>query len=169
MKKTGSLSALGAIALIASVLLTTGVSDAAPAKWARHSDAAAQFRKAGITSVSSGGCTNWEQRNCTSFTNINKATVSGAIAFKQASRCKVIITGGTEKGHAPGTYSHRNGYKVDMSRGKAVARCLDSYITRTFTYAGKRGDGARMYKSPAGNVYANERSHWDVTYFKARV
>ncbi|WP_245703509.1 hypothetical protein [Streptomyces lushanensis] len=169
MKKTGPLSALATITLMGAVLLTTGVSDAAPAKWARHSDAAAQFERAGITSVSSGGCTDWDRSNCTSFTNINKATVSGAIAFKQASRCKVIITGGTETGHASGTYSHRNGYKVDMSRGKAVAACLDSYITGTFTYAGKRGDGARMYKSPAGNVYADERTHWDVTYLKAKV
>ncbi|QXE33044.1 hypothetical protein KQY30_00745 [Streptomyces sp. GMY02] len=168
MKITGPLSVLGTAALIGSVLLTAGVSDAAPAKWARHSDAAAEFRRAGITSVSSGGCTNWNQSNCTSFTNINKATVAGAIAFKKASRCKVVITGGTERGHAAGTYSHRNGYKVDMSRSGPVAKCLDSYITGTFKYAGKRGDGARMYKSPAGNVYANEHNHWDVTYFKAR-
>ncbi|MFJ5227090.1 hypothetical protein [Streptomyces sp. NPDC088400] len=168
MKKTGRLSTLGVIAAIGSVLLTAGMADAAPAKWAKHDQAAAQFRKAGITSSSSGGCSDWNKKTCTSFTNINKATVSGAIAFKKVSRCKVVITGGTERGHAAGTYSHRNGYKVDMS----VTTCLNKYITGKagkFTYAGKRkGDGAKMYKSPAGNVYAREGSHWDVTYYNSK-
>ncbi|MEU3188174.1 hypothetical protein ABZ707_28855 [Streptomyces sp. NPDC006923] len=164
MKKTGPLSALAAIASIGAVLFTAGAADAAPAKWANHNHAAAQFRKAGVTWSSSGGCSNWNRGTCTSFTNINKATVSGAIAFTRATGCRVNITGGTEVGHAAGTYSHRNGYKVDM----ALTTCLNTYITGTFRYAGKRGDGARTYKSPAGNVYAREGSHWDVTYYNAR-
>jgi len=64
-------------------------------------------------------------------------------------------------GHASGTYSHWNGYKVDISR----STCNDNRIRGTYTYIGLRGDGAPMYKSPAGNIYANEGSHWDITYY----
>ena len=71
------------------------------------------------------------------------------------------ITGGTEVGHASGTYSHYNGYKVDTS----ITTCINSYITRNFTYIGLRGDGAPQYKSAAGNIYAKESNHWDILYY----
>ncbi|PWI08863.1 hypothetical protein DIZ27_19305 [Streptomyces sp. NWU339] len=132
---------------------------------ARHNDAAAQFRKAGVSWTSSKNCANWNTRGCTSFTNINKATVAGAIAFKKLSKCRVTITAGTEVGHASGTYSHRNGYKVDMSKRDG---CLDRYITSHFKKASARKDGTKLYKSPAGNVYAREGSHWDVLYYNSR-
>lgn len=134
--------------------------DLDPAKLSQ-SEAAARIRAAGIDVVSSGGCTNRNKSNCTSFDQINSATVDGIITFKRASGCDVTITGGTETGHASGTYSHWNGYKVDIS----ITSCVSGYITRNFTYQGKRGDGAPLYKSAAGNLYANEGSHWDITYF----
>lgn len=152
-----------AVAAMSTVLLS-GVADAAPAKY-RHSEAAAQFRKAGISWVSSKGCSDWNKRGCTSFTNINRTTVAGVIAFKKLSKCPVVITAGTEVGHASGKYSHRNGYKVDMS---TKGGCLDRYITRHFKKAGTRSDGAKLYKSPSGNVYAREGNHWDVTYYNGR-
>ena len=34
-----------------------------------------------------------------------------------------------------------------------------------FTYIGLRGDGYPQYRSGAGNVYADEGSHWDVTFY----
>ena len=86
---------------------------------------------------------------------------SRIITLKNASGCAITITGGTETGHASGTYSHWNGYKVDIS----FSSCIDGYITRSFPYIGKRGDGAPMYKSAAGNIYARESNHWDITYF----
>jgi hypothetical protein len=46
-------SALAAAAAIGSVLLSSGTADAAPAKYARHNDAAPQFRKAGVS------CADW--------------------------------------------------------------------------------------------------------------
>lgn len=154
-----------AAAVMSSVLLSAGVADAAPAKYAQHNDAATQFRKAGVSWTSSQNCSNWNKRGCTSFTNINRATVAGAIAFKKLSKCRVVITGGTEIGHASGTYSHRNGYKVDMSKQDG---CLDRYIPNHFKKAGARKDGTKLYKSPAGNVYAREHSHWDVLYYNSR-
>ncbi|MFF2406684.1 hypothetical protein [Streptomyces sp. NPDC058092] len=162
----GLLSARTLITAAASVLLVAGSAQAAaPAKYATHAEAAAVLKKAGVTSTSSGNCSDWNKKSCTSFTRINKASVAGVIAFKKASGCKVIITGGTEVGHASGTYSHRNGYKTDISTKVA---CVNTYITHKFAKAGKRSDGAALYKSPAGNVYANEGSHWDITHYNSK-
>ncbi|MCN9243412.1 hypothetical protein NGF19_21935 [Streptomyces sp. RY43-2] len=136
---------------------------AAPAKYSQ-SAAAGELRKAGVTWTSSGGCSNRNNSKCTSFEQINRTTVSGVIAFKRASHCAVTITGGTERGHAGGTYSHWNGYKVDVR----VTSCVDRFVTK-FHYIGERhGDRARQYKSPAGNIYAREGSHWDITYYNGR-
>jgi hypothetical protein len=125
-----------------------------------HSQAAGRLRAAGISWTSSGHCSNRNNRRCTSFTHINSGTIKGIITFKKSSRCAVTITGGTETGHASGRYSHWNGYKVDIS----PTNCVTNYIKRNFRYAGRRGDGAAMYKSSAGNIYARESSHWDITY-----
>ncbi|MEU7055920.1 hypothetical protein [Streptomyces sp. NPDC046197] len=150
-------------ALLAGGLLTAAAPSAAagPAKYT-HAAAAQQLRNAGITWTSSGACSNRNNSRCTSFDQINKTTISGVIAFKGASRCAVTITGGTETGHAPGTYSHWNGYKVDVK----LTSCVDRYVTTKFRYVGPRpGDHAKQYRSPAGNIYAHEGSHWDITYY----
>ncbi|MFE7311851.1 MULTISPECIES: hypothetical protein [unclassified Streptomyces] len=154
-----------ASALATGVLAVTApLAAAAPAKYTQAA-AEQQFRKAGVTWTSSGRCSNRNNRNCTSFDRINRTTVAGVIAFKKASKCAVTLTAGTETGHGSGTYSHWNGYKVDMH----VAPCVDKYITGHFRYTGRRhGDNAKLYKSPAGNTYAYEVSrrgtHWDITY-----
>ncbi|MGV9563640.1 hypothetical protein [Streptomyces sp. NPDC003480] len=154
--------AASAVLLTGGLLAATAPSvTASPAKYT-HAAAAQQLRQAGIGWTSSGGCGDRNNSRCTSFEQINRTTVSGVTAFKRASRCAVTITGGTERGHASGTYSHWNGYKVDIK----VTSCVDAYVTTKFRYVGPRpGDRARQYKSPAGNVYAREGSHWDVTYF----
>ncbi len=126
-----------------------------------QAQADSRIKAAGIRVYSSGGCTTRTNRTCTSFEQINDTTVTGIITLKNASGCALTITGGTETGHASGTYSHWNGYKVDIS----FSSCIDGYITRSFPYIGKRGDGAPMYKSAAGNIYARESNHWDITYF----
>jgi len=71
----------------------------------------------------------------------------------------VYITGGTEIGvHTPGEYSHANGYKVDLRLNDK----LDRYIETHFEKLGTRSDGAVVYKSPSGALYAKENDHWDV-------
>ncbi|GAA2282825.1 hypothetical protein GCM10010415_60160 [Streptomyces atrovirens] len=162
-----SLRAGFAVLSAAAVLTGTAASAeaAAPAKYKTHAEAAAQLRKAGVNWSSSGGCSNRERTDCTSFEKINKASIAGVIAFKKATRCAIRVTGGTERGHAAGTYSHYNGYKIDI----ALNTCVNKYIADRFRYAGKRGDGALLYKSPGGNVYAREGSHWDITYYHGRV
>lgn len=106
-------------AAVGAVLPAGGAAEAAPAKYT-HAQAAAELKKAGISWTSSGSCSNWNRSTCTSFTNINKATIAGVIAFKKASGCAVVITGGTEVGHSSGTYSHRNGYS-STSRSRTPA------------------------------------------------
>ena len=126
-----------------------------------HAQATSQLRAAGISWSSSGNCSNRYNPHCTSFEQINSGTIGGIIAFKQANGCPVNITGGTEVGHASGTYSHYNGYKVDIG----ITACATNWITHHYTYIGIRSDGAHMYKSAAGNIYANEGSHWDILYY----
>ncbi|MFI9818806.1 hypothetical protein [Saccharothrix variisporea] len=121
-----------------------------------HAEAAARFRAAGITWSSSGNCSDRYNSTCTSFEQINLTTVQGAETLKRASGCALNITGGTETGHASGTYSHWNGYKLDYS----LYTCVGSYIRNNFTYI-----GSNKWQSGSGNIYYLESNHWDVTYY----
>jgi len=58
------------------------------------------------------------------------------------------------------TYDHANGYLLDFG----LPSCLTSYVSSTFTYVGTRSDGFRGHRSGAGNEYAQEGGHWDVTF-----
>ncbi len=114
----------------------------------------------GITWRSNGHCSNRYRPDCTSLAGIRRASIEGLIAFKRHSRCRIIVSGGTERGHANGRFSHWNGYKIDVLPN----RCVDHYITARFRHIGIRGDGAQLYRSRSGGVYANEGSHWDLLY-----
>lgn len=146
-------------ALALAVAGALGLAGAASA--VSQSSAASQFSAAGITWSSSGGCTDRYNSTCTSFEGIRQATIDGGKTLKSASGCGLNITGGTETGHASGTYSHWNGYKLDFSR----TTCLTSWIHNTYTYIGQRSDGAAQYQAASGNIYADEGNHWDVTYY----
>ena len=146
-------------ALVAAILVVLGI--AGPASAITDASAASQLSAAGISRSSSGGCTTRSNSTCTSYEGVRQATVDGAITLKRASGCGLVITGGTEVGHASGTYSHYNGYKFDFSR----TTCLTSWIHNTYTYIGLRGDGAPQYQAASGNVYADEGNHWDVTFY----
>lgn len=150
------------LAVIASIVAITALASPSQAVTKlTDAQAASQLSSAGITRVSSGGCTSRSGSTCTSYEQINQETVSGITTFKSISGCAITITGGTEVGHASGTYSHYNGYKVDVS----PTTCVSSYITSHYAYSGVRGDGATLYTAPSGNVYAREGSHWDITYY----
>ncbi|MEU3205115.1 hypothetical protein ABZ702_14805 [Streptomyces cyaneofuscatus] len=126
-----------------------------------HAQATSRFSSSGITWSSSGGCSNRNVPTCTSFDQLNLETAQGDQTLKSATGCALRTTGGTETGHAGGTYSHWNGYKLDFAR----STCLNNHVTGVFTYIGTRGDGARQYRSGSGNIYADEGNHWDVTYY----
>ncbi|MEV1290580.1 hypothetical protein [Micromonospora sp. NPDC049679] len=148
--------------LVAAFAATvTALGFATPAFAITHSSATSQLQGAGITWSSSGGCSDRNKPTCTSFDGIRQATITGIITFKRASGCAVNITGGTETGHASGTYSHWNGYKVDTS----LSTCIENYIKANYTYVGYVSGWGYQYRAPSGNLYTKEGSHWDVLYY----
>ncbi|GAA0245834.1 hypothetical protein GCM10009527_048170 [Actinomadura nitritigenes] len=125
-----------------------------------HQEDAAEFLRAtGIRWRSTGGCSDRGRPSCTSFDGLRWGTLKGLLDFQAESGCPITVTGGTERGHAGGPRSHGTGYKLDI----APSRCVDAAIRR-FPYQGVRGDGARLYRSPDGTLFARERDHWDITF-----
>ncbi|MEU8798062.1 hypothetical protein [Spirillospora sp. NPDC048819] len=117
------------------------------------------LRGNGIRWTSTGGCSDRNVTTCTSFENIRWGTIKGLIGFAESSGCEITVTGGTERGHASGPRSHWNGYKADIAPG----RCVDRAIKR-HPFAGVRGDGAELYRSSDGVLFAREKDHWDITF-----
>lgn len=149
------LAAAAAVA-VGLVVASPGQDADASGKELSHKAATSKLRKANVGWTSSGGCSNRNNPTCTSFRAIKSGPIRGIITFKRSSKCKVTITGGTETGHASGTYSHWNGYKVDIS----PTSCVSRYIKRSFSYI-----GGSKWRSSAGNIYYNEGDHWDITYY----
>jgi hypothetical protein len=121
-----------------------------------------RLHHAGLRWRSSGHCANRHRHSCTSLESVRLGTLWGVVNLKRRSGCNVVVTGGTEVGHARGAISHGKGYKIDIEHNK----CIDRYI-RQKRKGRVRGDGARLYyeRRPQGyTVYANEPSHWDITY-----
>ncbi len=149
-----------ALALLTSLALTlgagVGAATAADPMKLSHRTAAARLAEDGIPVRSSGNCSNRNRSNCTSLDQIRRPTIEGVRTLKRASRCAVVVTGGTETGHASGRYSHWNGYKIDL----AMSSCLTNYIKRNY-----RSIGGNKWRSPAGNIYYYEGNHWDITYY----
>lgn len=144
---------LTALALVLGALFAPGVgalgsgaTEAHAVTKLTHAQATSMFRASGITWSSSGGCSDRNNSTCTSFDQLNLATAQGAQTLKSATGCALNITGGTETGHASGTYSHWNGYKLDF--GKST--CLTNYVHNAFSYIGLRGDGAPSTSPPPG-------------------
>ncbi len=122
-----------------------------------HANAANQLANNGIPVSSSGGCSNRCNSTCTSFHGARQSTITGIINFKKSSGCAITATGGTETGHSAGTYSHWNGYKIDIG----VSSCINNYIYRNFTAI-----GGNKYRDANGNIYYYESNHWDILYYK---
>ncbi|MFG1697576.1 hypothetical protein [Nonomuraea sp. NPDC049309] len=124
-----------------------------------HTTAASWLRYAGVQTKSTGHCTSKHLRHCTSLDRIRTGTLAKIIELKQDSGCPILVTGGTERGHAPGVYSHGNGYKLDIAHNS----CIDRYIHKHYDRSGIRSDGARLYKGH-GAVFADEGDHWDILF-----
>ncbi|MDI1462459.1 hypothetical protein QEZ54_15920 [Catellatospora sp. KI3] len=152
------MTVLGA-ATVAAVLAFA--SPAHAATFLTHAQAASQLSAAGITWSSSGNCSNRNNSTCTSFEQVRQVTISGIKTLKSSSGCAINITAGTETGHAGGTYSHWNGYKLDISK----YTCIGNYIKNNFTYVGYISGWGYQWKSGAGNLYTDEGNHWDITYY----
>ncbi|CAF4204769.1 unnamed protein product [Rotaria magnacalcarata] len=146
--------------IVSFILISATVLDAVIGCKHTHSAALSEIESVGIQISSSGGCSNRTMPKCTSLEQINCNAIRCLKVLKDSSRCRITVTGGTEVGHAAGTLSHYNGYKIDISLNK----CINSYITSKFRSFGKRGDGAALYKASNGNIYAEERNHWDIMF-----
>ncbi|HFC76709.1 MAG TPA: hypothetical protein ENJ27_00575 [Candidatus Moranbacteria bacterium] len=109
--------------------------------------------------VNHEACTSGQVSGCTNVGGLRDDTLQGVVDLANNSEAPVVITGGSEGGHASGTYSHANGYKVDIRTGFTV----DNYITNNYQNIGVRSDGATVYKD-GNNYYARENDHWDICY-----
>ena len=120
-----------------------------------HEQALAELAGHNITLVSSGNCSDASNPKCTSLDGIKKSTLQGVIDLQEAAGTPLVMTGGTEAGHASGPYSHANGYKVDIRPNTK----LNNYITSNFTKI-----GPTKYQDSKGNTYyRHEPDHWDIT------
>ena len=110
--------------------------------------ATSAFRSAGI-GIASG----------INLAGIRQGTVDEVIRLKFPCNCAITVTSATGGEHVEtGTCTHINGYKVDLR----LNDILNSYIDKNFQRNPDRRDGARVYTSPTGGVYAKESDHWDI-------
>lgn len=89
---------------------------------------------------------------------VHQNVINEVIGLKTSCSCDVVVNSATGGQHNDGTYSHANGYKVDLNDTTS----LTNYITQNFTPTVTRGDGARQWISPTGVIYARESTHWDI-------
>jgi len=148
-------------AAVATVVSLGFASPAHAATFLTHAQATAQLSAAGISWTSSGGCSDRNNPTCTSFSQIRQSTISGIITFKSVSGCGITITAGTEAGHASGTYSHWNGYKVDVRK----TTCVTNYIHNHYAFVGYISGWGYQYRAASGNLYTDEGNHWDILYY----
>ncbi len=153
--------ALTVLAGAVTAFVLAFASPAHAATFLTHAQATSQLSAAGISWSSSGNCSNRNNATCTSFTDVRQTTISGIKTLKSASGCAINITAGTETGHSSGTYSHWNGYKLDISK----YTCIGNYIKNNFTYVGYISGWGYQYRSGAGNLYTDEGNHWDILYY----
>ncbi|MCP2265202.1 hypothetical protein APR03_002550 [Promicromonospora thailandica] len=149
------------IAALTGILVLAVAPPATAATFLTHAQAASQLSAASISWTSSGGCSDRNVATCTSFDQVRQTTIDGIRTLRSATGCAITITGGTETGHSSGTYSHWNGYKLDIRH----SACVDSYITSTFTYVGYISGWGHQYRSGSGNLYTDEGNHWDILYY----
>lgn len=119
------------------------------------SEARAQLRAAGFgnDSIKAG----------VSLEGIKQNTICGIINFKNESGLNnnIVITSGTDGKHSTrGTYSHINGFKLDLR----INQQIDNYIRSNYRQGATRRDGAAYYIGPRGNGFYREGNHWDIAF-----
>jgi hypothetical protein len=125
-----------------------------------HVQAVRVLHAAGISLRSSGACGDRDRSVCTSLDGIRRSAIKGLLTLRRSSRCPIVVTGGTEAGHAKGRYSHGDGYKVDIQH----EGCVNAHIIRITRYAGTRDDGADSYRARDGSMFYREPDHWDILF-----
>jgi hypothetical protein len=136
-------------------------------------------------SVNKQPCPSGASTGCTDLDGIRKEAIDGATELKEDCNCNVVVTGGTEAGHASGIYSHTNGYKLDFRKDAGLNEYIrgEYDIEKNFSdpqsacggaggsWGGgscRRSDGSQIYIDPeSGAIYAEEHDHWDVNGWHA--
>lgn len=113
--------------------------------------------------------------SCTNVRGLQSATISKIISLTHqagvsgscdgGNSCSVVITGGSEPGHACGTLSHGNGYKIDVRTGSV----LDTLLQGFHSEGTRNGDGpgpaysdCSSYNAQTSTQYVRESDHWDI-------
>ncbi|MEK9175015.1 MAG: pilin [Patescibacteria group bacterium] len=136
-----------------------------------HAQAKALLDSAGVSISSTGNCSDKTQSTCTSLDGIQTAVINEVIKLKGDCGCSLIVTGGTETGHAAGTYSHSTGYKIDIARSGNLDRFISTSHAFLFTAprgSGCHNDGPNYVRDLNRNIsYVLETcpgaEHWDIT------
>ena len=106
-------------------------------------------------------CEQYRQQGCTDVVGLRKSVFDELDYVVANTDGRITVTGGTEWGHASGTYSHGNGYKVDLRKSANVNAMVAD--TTLFTRSGTRGDGAPRYiNNHTGAEWYDEGDHWDI-------
>ncbi len=119
-----------------------------------------------------------------SLQDIQEATINEANRVQGLCDCQIVITSGTEGAHASGTFSHANGFKMDLASKNNFGQPnnLTNYILSNpeFYYDRNRCNGTRdgancngtweaVYKSRSDpnveyvwEAKGTSNEHWDV-------
>lgn len=125
-----------------------------------------KFAMAGVTINHESCPSGSDGQGCTNVGGMLASTVNQVIAIKRAcgNSCSVQVTGGTEPGHASGSFSHGTGYKVDLHPTDE----LDTFIESVMLRGGVRGGGEPgpiFLDSCKQNQYVRADDHWDITVY----
>ncbi|KAG8740205.1 hypothetical protein FRC10_004606 [Ceratobasidium sp. 414] len=143
-----------AILSLVAASVSAAALDARTGHHMTQAEAEAALQPYGIKAASSGGCTNKSNPRCTSYDGILSGTIYGVILLYLDTGCPITITGGTEAGHAHGTYSHENGYKVNLRKNDCLNKYLGSFVKPH-----------QCGKDTYGDLYCDLSNNWDVTYY----
>ena len=111
---------------------------------------------------------NKTQSQGTSLNGVNGRTLAEVALLSKECECSnLVVTGGTESGHASGKLSHSNGYKADIRAYEPTTGQeseFTEYAKDNFTLVGTRsGDPIYQNAERPDVVYVLESDHWDIT------
>ncbi len=103
-----------------------------------------------------------QARSSVSYEGLQPHVVDRIAALNQACNCNVLVTSATDgTSHAQGTYSHYEGYKLDLRTRDNPA--LVNHVRSNFASAGSWSDGTPVYQQ--GNTRcAIEATHMDCQF-----
>ena len=128
-------------------------------------------------------CSAGQTTGCTNLEGLRENTIYELASLRTACpNAEIVVTAGTEGGHAEGPISHSTGYKVDLRPTPSLVWCLgnnnaftpisitDPERRSTCPWAAPGGDPNMnsCYKSPVGGLYVYEKTggpHYDVTAY----